>query len=493
MKKINSKFGVVILAIILTIISTFCIVTNGKTYTAKIDDFSHICIINIDELNIEVIQDNDIVKLTDKSIENGIINLTFESVSKGKAYVVVESDDTSLRFVLYVHEFGIITYGSYFGACTYGKIIPVSISILLAYICYLLMKRYRQSVKENMYQYKNIFYFALLFFLFFAVLNQLTIIIQSDYVGLNEIVSNVLELTTFVSIILLPIAFITSVLVTISNIVLVKKEGFSFRNVLGVILGIILCFAPFIPDMLYGALSNVQWVDIHLEHAIARYIEYFAELTIYTGLAYLECILLGTIILGIKSAKHIPEFDKDYVIILGCQIRKDGTLTNLLKSRVDRAIEFSKMQKDKTGKDIIFVPSGGQGNDEVISEADAMKNYLLEKGIKEESILVENQSKNTFENIKFSKKLIQEKCKEAKIVFSTTNYHVFRGGVIATEQDVKIEGIGAKTKAYFWINAFIREFIATLVSEKKKHIAILCGIMLIAILMIAVLFLSNII
>ena len=245
--------------------------------------------------------------------------------------------------------------------------------------------------------------------------------------------------------------------------------------------------------MLYKALMDSQWAFIFKEDSITSYLENFVEITIYTCIAYLECILLGTIILGIKSAKHIPNFDKDYVIILGCQIRKDGTLTNLLKSRVDRAIEFSKMQKNKTGKDIIFVPSGGQGNDEVISEADAMKNYLLEKGIKEESILVENQSKNTFENIKFSKKIIQEKCNDAKIVFSTTNYHVFRGGVIATNQDVKIEGIGAKTKAYFWINAFIREFIATLVSEKKKHIVILCGIMLIAMLMMAVVYLSNII
>lgn len=493
MKKINNKFGVLILAIILTIISTFCILINGKTYTVKLDVFSHVD--SIDELNIEIEQDSDIVQLKEKSLEDDVLMMTFASVSEGKAYVDVTEVNgyTSQMFALYVHKFGIITYDSYFGACTYGEMISVSILILLAYIFYLLTKRYIQSMKANMYQYKNIFYLALLIFLFSAVLIQLFPIVQRSYGGIDEIINNVLFLTANFSIVLLPIAFITSIFVTISNIVLVKKEGFSFRNILGVILGIVFCFAPFVPDMLYGTLRNLQWDYFFRESSIVRYIENFAEITIYTGVAYLECILLGTIILGIKSAKHIPNFDKDYVIILGCQIRKDGTLTNLLKSRVDRAIEFSKMQKDKTGKDIIFVPSGGQGNDEVISEADAMKNYLLEKGIKEESILVENQSKNTFENIKFSKKLIQKKCKDANIVFSTTNYHVFRGGVIATNQDVKIEGIGAKTKAYFWINAFIREFIATLVSEKKKHIAILCGIMLIAMLMIVVLFLSYII
>ena len=48
---------------------------------------------------------------------------------------------------------------------------------------------------------------------------------------------------------------------------------------------------------------------------------------------------------------------------------------------------------------------------------------------------------------------------------------MIRAGSIAYEQGIFMEGIGAKTKAYFWINAFIREFIATLVSEKKKHFA----------------------
>ena len=195
--------------------------------------------------------------------------------------------------------------------------------------------------------------------------------------------------------------------------------------------------------------------------------------------------------MGIKSAKHIPKFDKDFIIILGCQIKKDGSLTNLLKGRVDRAIEFSKMQKEKTGKDIIFVPSGGKGDDEIISEAQAMKNYLIEQGIKEENIIMEDKSKNTFENIKFSNNIIKEKKENAKIAFSTTNYHVFRAGCIATSQRILMEGIGAKTKSYFGINAFIREFIATLYSEKKKHIAVIFCIMIFVALMLFLLYLNN--
>ena len=141
------------------------------------------------------------------------------------------------------------------------------------------------------------------------------------------------------------------------------------------------------------------------------------------------------------------------VIILGCMIKKDGTLTPLLQGRVDRAIEFRNEQVKCTGKDLIFVPSGGKGNDEVISEAEAMKNYLLAYGIKEKNILVENQSKNTYENIKYSYQLIKKT--DANVAFSTTNYHVFRAGLIATKQGLKLEGLGSSTKSYFWINAFI--------------------------------------
>ena len=118
-----------------------------------------------------------------------------------------------------------------------------------------------------------------------------------------------------------------------------------------------------------------------------------------------------------------------------------------------------------------------------------MKNYLLSQGIKENNILIEDQSKSTYENIKFSNKLIRNK--NANIAFSTTNYHVFRAGLLATEQGLKLDGLGSKTKTYFWINAFIREFIGTLYSEKKKHIMIFILILTAIILMIGVTYLAN--
>ena len=75
--------------------------------------------------------------------------------------------------------------------------------------------------------------------------------------------------------------------------------------------------------------------------------------------------------------------------------------------------------------------------------------------------------------MRFSKEKIDKINKNAKIIFSTTNYHVFRSGVIANEQGIDCEGMGSKTKWYFYTNALIREFIANLVQERKKHIILL--------------------
>lgn len=487
MKKIGNKLKLFILAIILLMISSIFIILNGNTYTVEIDNMREIS--SIEELNIKI-EDENVVKCVDKSLKNGILKIKLESVSKGKSYVdIYNNEGYFTSFPIYVHNFGIITFNEYMGDSNGSIIIPILMIVFSIYVLYMLIVSYKEKKSENMYQYKNIAYLGIIIFIIISIISQILSI--SNYNGVITTINSILRLFSFTTF-LLPIAFVVSILVIISNISLIRNEGFGLRNILGILLGILLCFSSVLPEILYKMLYSVTWIDIHNQNGIGVYLYNFIETTLYIIITYIECILIGTIIMGIKAAKHIPKFDKDCIIILGCQIKKDGTLTKLLKGRVDRAIEFSKMQKEKTGKDIIFVPSGGKGNDEIISEAQAMKNYLLEQGIEESNILIEDKSKNTFENIKFSNKIINDKIKNAKIAFSTTNYHVFRAGAIASNQNISIEGIGAKTKSYFWINAFIREFIATLFSEKKRHITIISCIIVLALFMIALQYISTI-
>ena len=148
----------------------------------------------------------------------------------------------------------------------------------------------------------------------------------------------------------------------------------------------------------------------------------------------------------------------------------------LLRGRCDRAIAFYERQKAETGQELYFITSGGKGPGEANSESLAMKNYLLEKGIPGELIIEEDKSTDTFENMKFSKAKILERSENAKIVYATTNYHVFRSGLLARRVKMRAQGMGAKTKWYFWPNAAVREFVGLLTSHRLKQALILGGI-----------------
>ena len=248
---------------------------------------------------------------------------------------------------------------------------------------------------------------------------------------------------------------------------LIKKEGFNPKRLLSIIIGFLAIIGLFGSQVLYYIITKL------LIGTEKQFIKYTLDICINATLSYFYTLIIATLYCNVKASKHIPKYDKDFVIILGSKINNDGTLTPLLKARVDKAIEFGQKQYKTTKKEIIYIPSGGKGKDEVIAEAMAIKNYLTTKGIKEKQIIIEDKSTNTLENMKFSKIKIDEKKKEAKISFSTTNYHVFRSGVIASEQGINCEGMGSKTKWYFYTNALIREFIANIVQERKKHIALL--------------------
>ena len=482
----NVKLRILLFTLVLFSLTLIILSLNGRTYVYK----TNVKTDNIDNLIIEIDQDKEIVKIIDKKIVNNNLYITLESVSKGKAYLQIKEEDTTSLEIFYVHTFGIISKNTFLGRMSNDLVIPISIVIYIGFLLYYLIKKYLRSKKEDIYQYKNITYLGIIIFLSAMFIQQLLQLIS--YNGMLYSIRSFIYSLSFLSFILFPVAIIVSIFVIISNVILLKREGFTWKNMLGIILGILIILLTIIPEYAYLYFQNTSLIDIHNESGIALYIYDFVETSIYLGLAYLECILLATIILGIKTAKNIPEYNKDFIIILGCMIKKDGSLTPLLKARVDRAIEFSKMQKEKTNKDIIFVPSGGKGNDEPIPESVAMKNYLLEQGINNKNILLEDKSTNTYQNIKYSSKLIKEKNDNPNIAFSTTNYHVFRAGLIASEQGIKMEGIGARAKAYFWINAFIREFIATLYSEKKKHIKILLAIIIIIIFIIYLTYITNI-
>ena len=184
-------------------------------------------------------------------------------------------------------------------------------------------------------------------------------------------------------------------------------------------------------------------------------------------------MIIGSAVADVIAAKTEAEKDRDFLIILGCALKKDGTPTPLLRGRLDLALQFRNAQLEESGKEACFVVSGGQGADEVQSEAASMQAFLLEQGIPPEQILTENRSVNTLENMLFSKEIIDGVRKNGKVAFFTTNYHVFRAGLKAEQAGLDAVGMGAPTKWYFWPNAAVREYVGLLTEHRRKQAIIL--------------------
>lgn len=84
--------------------------------------------------------------------------------------------------------------------------------------------------------------------------------------------------------------------------------------------------------------------------------------------------------------------------------------------------------------DTLCIVSGGKGDDEKISEALAMKNYLLEKGMDSDRIIMEDKSTSTYENIQNSLKILDELGMSHDMTIVTDGFHQYRASLIAKAQ-----------------------------------------------------------
>ena len=337
----------------------------------------------------------------------------------------------------------------------------------------------KKQYEKKKYSYDIIMNLGLLIFININILRQINLLIQNwNVLNIVNIYNNTLKSFSFFAMLTLPCIIVLSIYSIITNIVLIKKEGFSPKNLLGIFLGILAIIGLLGSQTIYYIITKL------LVGTNMQFIKYVIDICVNATLSYFYTLVIATLYCNIKAANHIPIYDKDFVIILGSRINKDGSLTPLLKARADKAIEFANKQYENTKKKIVFIPSGGKGSDEVMAEAEAIKNYLIKNGINKKQIIIEDKSTNTIENMKYSKNKIDEINGNGNIIFSTTNYHVFRSGVIANNQGIDCEGIGSKTKWYFYTNALIREFIANIVQEKIKHLIIILSINIFLIILI---------
>lgn len=353
-----------------------------------------------------------------------------------------------------------------------GLAIPICAAAIVyfALAVFMLIRAFIGQLHYNPYSYNTIYYVGFALFLVSVLITLAVLLVNlirmPEVYGPSTVLYALLNSARNYMLFSAPFILVFAAALCISNISLLLHERRRFVNVLGILLSVLMVggwlFIFFFDLYASGSQTEVMIHDLICNLFSAIYL-------------YIECMLIGTIIANIIVVSYEPERNKDFIIILGCGLRKDGTPTPILKGRIDRALAFRDKQLEETGKPLKFVTSGGQGPAEANSESLAMKRYLMERGVPESDIIEEDRSTDTFENMKFSKEKIMAADPNAKVAFSTTNYHVFRSGLFARRVKMRAVGMGAKTKWYFWPNASVREFVGLLTAHCLKQALVLGG------------------
>lgn len=159
----------------------------------------------------------------------------------------------------------------------------------------------------------------------------------------------------------------------------------------------------------------------------------------------------------VREAKTDADPKADYVIVLGAKV--NGTMpSRSMLERLHAAQDYLQ-----TYPEAVAIVSGGQGDDEGVSEAEAMRTWLMAQGIPPERVLTEDQSETTRENLENSFEIIRRNGGDPSdgVAIVTSEYHLYRAKLMALALGAKPFGVAAKTG---WIdlrvNYFIREAFA---------------------------------
>ncbi|MBC7274905.1 YdcF family protein [Nocardioides sp.] len=152
------------------------------------------------------------------------------------------------------------------------------------------------------------------------------------------------------------------------------------------------------------------------------------------------------------------------VIVLGSGLVRGG-VSPLLAARLEYAVDAATQREGPDGMPVI-VPSGGQGPDEPRPEGQAMRDWLRQRGVAADDILVEDRARTTRENLLYSAQLLERHGQPTPYLIVTNNYHAPRAAMLARRLGIDAQAIGARTAWYYWPSAYLREFVAVMVEHR---------------------------
>ena len=174
------------------------------------------------------------------------------------------------------------------------------------------------------------------------------------------------------------------------------------------------------------------------------------------------CVLLALVLMGAAGAlalmgfvyymeTHLPEqIESDVIIVLGAQVKEDGTPSVALERRLTAALQ-SYQEKRQT-----IIVCGAQGGNEPRAEGDVMREWLLTRGVAEPDVVAETESFNTRENLQNARAIMQERGLTQALVV-TSDYHVARALMLCKQEGVAATGKGSPSKPEYFIKNHFRE------------------------------------
>jgi uncharacterized SAM-binding protein YcdF (DUF218 family) len=144
----------------------------------------------------------------------------------------------------------------------------------------------------------------------------------------------------------------------------------------------------------------------------------------------------------------------DYAVVLGAKVKRDAPSLSL-QYRLEATLKYANEYPH-----VKMILSGGQGPDEHISEAEAMRQFLTKNGVAAERLMLETASTSTYENILFSKELLPIDITSVTII--TSDYHLARARKLASGLNLQTDAVAAKTPKVVAAKLVARERIALL-------------------------------
>jgi len=239
------------------------------------------------------------------------------------------------------------------------------------------------------------------------------------------------------------VVVVLGVVLILNGFTMVRKEGRRVANLLGFFLGLLIVgyVVASIAAIVTDQARFFFWI-LFLGFPLA-----------YLGFGFTAYLLYSWVYLAFTKRWAKPPAA---VVILGSGL-VNNKVTPLLASRLDKGLALASRTEEP-----VFVVSGGKGTDEVRSEASAMEEYLVGSGVPADSIIPEDLSRTTRENIVNTKAILQAKGIEGPVAAVTNNFHAFRAALLLCREKVPGYAVGAPTARYYWPAATIREYVAIL-------------------------------